>query len=183
MQESWRRHPLHGHWLRIFAAVIEGAWCRETASPACQDMWHELNPSWGQCAVTVLLLEQELRQELDVACEILRAEVPGCGSHYWVRLPDGTEVDLTRGQFPPETAIAIPPGEIRSRASLLEGERAEAARTRERFELLERTCQEIWLETVGGPMLGAVAAINGSVADEARKTVDRLTPADTKTPT
>lgn len=46
----------------------------------------------GQCAVTALVIQDVL------GGDILRALV-GDGSHYWNRLPDGTEVDLTREQF------------------------------------------------------------------------------------
>ena len=51
------------------------------------------NPAWGQCAVTALVVQDAFGGDL------LRAMVEGV-SHYWNRLPDGSEVDLTRQQFP-----------------------------------------------------------------------------------
>lgn len=51
------------------------------------------NPPKGQCAVTALIVQDEFGGDL------LRCATPD-GSHYWNRLPDGTEIDLTAGQFP-----------------------------------------------------------------------------------
>lgn len=110
-------------------------WCRETAAPGCQADWHTRHPSYGQCAVTALLLQDSLGGEL------MRADVPGFGSHYWNRLADGTEIDLTREQFPPGTVV--PAGEPAPRSRLLEGERALAARTAERYGLLKRRSEAL----------------------------------------
>lgn len=156
MRPDWRRHPLYGNVLRVIDAFVEGAWCRETASPACQADWSDRNPAYGQCAVTALVFEKTLREDWGLACEILRAEVKGFGSHYWIRLPDGTEVDPTRDQFPPGTVI--PPGEPRTAASLVEGPRAEAARTRERAELLDRLASEAFGEIFLGILLEGSAS-------------------------
>lgn len=135
MRNRWRRHPLYGDILRFCHAFIEGAWCRETASPGCQAGWRDLNPSLGQCAVTALCLEKNLREDYDIKVEILRTDVPGYGSHYWIRMPDGTEVDMTRDQFPAGTVI--PPGEPRP-VEQVAGRRGEPVRTIERFELLDK---------------------------------------------
>ena len=81
------------------------------------------NRALGQCAVTALVVQDVLRGEL------LRAEVNGT-SHYWNRLPDGTELDLTREQF--ETFL--PSGiETRSREYVLSFDE-----TRMRYELLKK---------------------------------------------
>jgi hypothetical protein len=50
------------------------------------------NPARGQCAVTALIVQEHLGGEL------VRCECPG-GSHYYNRLEDGTEIDVTREQF------------------------------------------------------------------------------------
>jgi hypothetical protein len=176
MRPAWRRHPLYGNALRLIDAFVEGAWCRETASPGCQAGWTDLDPAYGQCAVTALVFEKTLREDFGFACEIMRAEVPGHGSHYWIRMPDGTEVDTTRDQFPP--GVAIPPGEPRPPASLIEGARAAAARTRERFELLDRLASEAFAAAVIEPLLGDVEVV---VTDGLRRPLD-ATSGETETP-
>jgi hypothetical protein len=134
--------------------LIRRAWCADTAAPGA---YREACPAAGQCAVTVLLVQNIL------GGEILRAEVDGAG-HYWNLIPNVGEVDLTRAQFdervicswclgggfyseitphvPCSTCdgfgnvISRPPiarGEIVPRSRLLNGPRAEAARTRERY--------------------------------------------------
>lgn len=71
------------------AEAIREAWSSETS---IDERWNGERPSLGQCAVTALVVQDYLGGEL------LRAEVEGV-SHYWNRLPDGTEIDLTRDQF------------------------------------------------------------------------------------
>lgn len=87
--------------------VLQRAWSADTsASPT----WSAECPSAGQCAVTALLLQDYFGGEL------LRGVV--CGeSHYWNRLPDGTEVDLTAQQFA-EYRVDTPP-EVRDRSYVL----------------------------------------------------------------
>jgi hypothetical protein len=69
--------------------LLERAWDGETsASPD----WTPANPSLGQCAITALVVRDWFDGEL------LRCPIPG-NSHYWNRLPNGVEVDLTADQF------------------------------------------------------------------------------------
>lgn len=70
--------------------VLREAWASDTTSDPRG--WTPTNPAWGQCAVTALIVQDLLGGEL------LRAPLED-GSHYWNRLPDGTELDLTREQF------------------------------------------------------------------------------------
>lgn len=77
--------------LESLVARLECAWSRQTS--ADPERWVPDNPAWGQCAVTALVVQDE------VGGDLLRTTVDG-GSHYWNRLPDGSEVDLTREQFP-----------------------------------------------------------------------------------
>jgi hypothetical protein len=79
--------------------VLEQSWDdRTSADPT----WSADVPSRGQCAVTALVIQDELGGEL------VRAVVDG-ESHYWNRLPDGSEVDATRIQFdrwcPADTSV------------------------------------------------------------------------------
>ena len=89
--------------------LLARAWCQETS--ADPSGWSAENPSWGQCAVTALLVQDLLGGEL------LRSEVRGI-SHYWNRLPTGEEVDLTCQQFGSSYALSEPP-EPRSREYVL----------------------------------------------------------------
>lgn len=87
--------------------LIRQAWSAETsADPA----WSNENPALGQCAVTAILLQDILGGEL------LRGMACG-GSHYWNRLADGVEVDVTREQFPAGTEVVG--SEVRSREYVL----------------------------------------------------------------
>lgn len=54
--------------------------------------WSPEAPTRGQCAVSALVIQDEMGGDL------VRAVVEGV-SHYWNRLPNGSEVDVTRGQF------------------------------------------------------------------------------------
>jgi hypothetical protein len=87
------------------------AWCRETSS--APQAWSAENPALGQCAVTALVIQDELGGEL------LRAVV-GEVSHYWNRIPSGEEVDITRHQFSPVPMELK--GEVRDRDYLLTNE-------------------------------------------------------------
>jgi hypothetical protein len=77
--------------LESLAETLERAWSRQTS--ADPEHWTPENPAWGQCAITALVIQDEFGGEL------LRATVEDM-SHYWNRLPDGAEMDLTRHQFP-----------------------------------------------------------------------------------
>lgn len=65
------------------------AWCSETAlgewSPEC--------PSQNQCAVTALIVQDYYGGDM------LRCKMSSGDSHYWNRLPNGTEEDTTEPQF------------------------------------------------------------------------------------
>lgn len=69
---------------------LELAWSADTAAAGDYD---PARPSAGQCAVTALVVADRYGGEL--------LRTLNCGaSHYFNRLPDGSEVDLTRDQFP-----------------------------------------------------------------------------------
>lgn len=70
--------------------LLEHAWSADTS--ADPKNWSKRNPSWGQCAVTALLVQDLFGGKL------LRAELAGV-SHYWNLLTTGEEIDLTRDQF------------------------------------------------------------------------------------
>jgi hypothetical protein len=77
--------------------LVEAAWGRDTCDPVGRDEWRPENPSGSQCGVTALVVQDLLGGDL------IHGEVHIAGAkawnHYWNRLPDGTEVDLTADQF------------------------------------------------------------------------------------
>lgn len=110
--------------------ALAKSWSRETS--ADPDRWSGKNPAWGQCAVTALVVQDYFGGEL------LRTAVETNGekiSHYWNKLPNGKEADLTRSQFAEGTAI--PEGEPRTREYVLS-----YPATARRYEILEKTVRE-----------------------------------------
>lgn len=90
--------------------AIEKSWSKETCYPNIRDTWNESNPSTGQCAITVLIVNDFL------GGKIMRTMCNGI-SHYY-NLVNGKVIDLTKDQFEGE----IPNyeiGEERSREYLL----------------------------------------------------------------
>jgi hypothetical protein len=78
--------------------AVRAAWCLSTADPVDQPGWTEANPASGQCASTALVVQDHLGGDLLMA-EVHEADGSRQGVHYWNRLADGTELDLTREQF------------------------------------------------------------------------------------
>jgi len=72
------------------ATILRHAWAPDTASDP--ERWSRRNPARGQCAVTALIVQDQLGGSL------MRAHVEG-ESHYWNLLPSGEHLDLTREQF------------------------------------------------------------------------------------
>jgi hypothetical protein len=88
-------------------AAIRAAWAHDTCDPVDADAWSAANPSRGQCGSTALTIHDLLGGELLIA-EVLHSDGSRQGVHYWNRLPDGTEVDLTREQFVSNEVIQQP---------------------------------------------------------------------------
>ena len=92
---------------------IEDAIRHSWGSDSCyqRSLWDAERPWRGQAATTALVLLDFLGGDL------LEARVSRDGltveHHYWVRLPSGLEVDLTRDQFDDDLAIGEP--EVRHR--------------------------------------------------------------------
>ena len=72
--------------------VLRKAWCRETAYPSCQTEWVNTDPSYGQCAITAMLVYDMF------GGSIHRIRVDGGGTHYFNRV-EGHYIDLTIEQF------------------------------------------------------------------------------------
>ena len=73
-------------------SILRKAWCKETAYPSCQAEWVESDPSYGQCAITAMLVYDMF------GGSIHRIRVNGGGTHYFNKI-DGHYIDLTIEQF------------------------------------------------------------------------------------
>lgn len=73
-------------------AVLRKTWTAETAYPSCQAEWVSTDPSYGQCAITAMLVYDMF------GGSIHRIRVNGGGTHYFNKI-DGCYVDFTREQF------------------------------------------------------------------------------------
>lgn len=80
-----------------------GAWSAETCYPGSRDEWTADNPARDQCGMTALVFQDILGGDLILG----EVHVRGVkvGHHYWNRLPDGSEADLTSDQFRPEEEV------------------------------------------------------------------------------
>ncbi|MBK1666509.1 hypothetical protein CKO28_00445 [Rhodovibrio sodomensis] len=86
-------------------SLLPRAWF--AASSNDPDNWTPLNPAWGQCAVTALVVQDICGGRL-LRCV---ATLPGHRHQtthlgHYKNLIDGREVDLTRRQFPPGTRFS-----------------------------------------------------------------------------
>lgn len=80
--------------------VITYSWNKDTS--ADPDNWTRENPSYGQCAVTALVVQDYLGGKIVNALVDVGKDKPE--SHYFNNIK-GYEFDLTRDQFPIETNI------------------------------------------------------------------------------
>lgn len=95
--------------------AVRESWCLDTCDPADTAYWSQTNRARGQCGSTALVVNDLLGGEL-VLAEVLWPDGSRQGWHYWNRLPDGSEVDLTVEQFldgevvQPGRVVERPPG-------------------------------------------------------------------------
>jgi hypothetical protein len=82
--------------LNEIETALRACWCRETAWTP--DQWSADNPAAGQCWSSAYTVRALLGGEV-VHAEVLPESTPRQW-HAWNRLPDGTEIDFTREQFP-----------------------------------------------------------------------------------
>jgi len=114
--------------LDAFAALLPSLCDRETS--ADPDGWTPENPLWGHCAVASLVAQDRFGGALMRGSLEPFPKWAHMRSHYWNRLPDGSERDLTYPQFgddPPQFMTA----ETRTSACVLSH-----AATMERYKLL-----------------------------------------------
>ena len=88
-------------------AAVRAAWCRQTCDDRDLADWTPGEPARGQCGATALVLHDVFGRDLLLA-EVLGPDGSRQGVHWWNRLPDGREVDLTREQFAPTEVVQAP---------------------------------------------------------------------------
>jgi hypothetical protein len=84
--------------LTALERALRTAWSLWTADPADHHDRSGVDPASGQCASTALIVHDTFGGTLLMA-HLRRADGSPAGFHYFNRLPDGTEIDLTREQF------------------------------------------------------------------------------------
>jgi hypothetical protein len=107
VRQGWEDGRVESITLERIEAAVRAAWARDTCDPVDVDDWSASNPARGQCGTTALTINDLLGGELLVA-EVLRTDGTRQGVHWWNRLPDGTEIDLTREQFASHEVIQQP---------------------------------------------------------------------------
>lgn len=85
--------------LTVIEQALRGSWAADTCSPddVARAAWEFSNPAWGHCDITALVVQDVFGGDLMLGEVYLDGEQRGY--HWWNRLPDGVEVDLTFEQF------------------------------------------------------------------------------------
>ena len=110
--------------------AIEASWGADTSFDASE--WTSGNPARGQCVVTSLVVQHYLSGELEKVTTTFDGHPE---SHYFNRLPDGTKVDLSCQQYPPDQMLAPSTINLHGFASAREKMMHEPD-TKARYELL-----------------------------------------------
>jgi hypothetical protein len=85
--------------LTEIAAALRTGWAADTCSPddLLRAPWTESNPAWGHCDITALVVHDIFGGDLMLG-EVHHHGLPA-GYHWWNRLANGVEIDLTLEQF------------------------------------------------------------------------------------
>lgn len=111
--------------------ILRKCWRRETAAPGAQAEWVPEDPSYGQCAITSMLVHDVF------GGEIYKIRVDGGGTHYFNKI-DGHYIDLTREQFDLyDIPVADEPNELVAREYC--GKNPD---TQKRFETLRQNVED-----------------------------------------
>ncbi|GGX97104.1 YunG family protein [Streptomyces hiroshimensis] len=105
--------------------AVRSSWGADTCTPEYRSQWTPDNPARDQCGVTAMVLNDLLGGEL-IRGEV-RVEGVQTDFHWWNRLGEGVEIDLTREQFTPEEIVT---------GGLVIPRPPEIKRLREEYELL-----------------------------------------------
>lgn len=103
------------------------------------ERWKPIGPFWGHGDVVALLVHDYFGGDLMSAPLHQLPEFASIGKHYWNRLPDGQEVDLTHRQFSRDILAELKPlAERRYRNYVLH-----CPETKTRFELLRQRLNKL----------------------------------------
>lgn len=118
--------------IKLLYEALKKSWSKETSYPLTQKDWSDKNPALGQCAVTVLVVQ-----------DLFGGKILYCKhyNHYWNQLPNGKEIDLTRSQFKNKVRLCV--DGIVSREFILESESSKKVATLERYLLLKNRVNKI----------------------------------------
>ncbi len=86
--------------LNTLEKALLKSWSKETSY--CPAEWSELNPSFGQCAITALIVNDYFGGDIVWAEAVLPN---GQKISHFFNMIKGKEVDLTRSQFPEGTIV------------------------------------------------------------------------------
>lgn len=89
--------------LEAVRAALRASWGPDTCYPDAMNSWGSENPARDQCGMTALVIQDLLGGELIIG--EVHVDDRKVSNHYWNRLPDGTEVDLTSDQFFPHEVV------------------------------------------------------------------------------
>jgi hypothetical protein len=127
MMKNYHEHSLllKGEDVVRLEKAFELSWSRKTCFPANRDQWSITNKACGQCAVTVLVVNELYGGEIAYDKE---------NDHYWNILPDGSQQDFSRMQSSDETIHKMTA--IKERKDILDSKGALNAQTPQRYMLL-----------------------------------------------
>lgn len=111
---------------------LRSSWGADTVAVWERDQWAEKLPSFGQCAVTALVVQDLFGGKLVKDPE---------NDHYWNVFDDGTECDLSREQFAND--IKLEAKLERTREYMLTNERSIKAETPDRYAILRERVRQI----------------------------------------
>lgn len=98
----------------IFDLVLASC-SRETSSDPAN--WTEDNPLYGHCAIVAIIINGIFGGKILRASLLKVKGYEKMSSHYWNRLPNGVEVDLTSGQFKGNDRDLVPEGKDTKRSA------------------------------------------------------------------
>jgi hypothetical protein len=112
--------------------AIESSWCAETSNNP--EKWTKENTSYGQCAVTALVLNDFVGGDI-IRCMVKLSDNTKV-SHYFNYF-QGFYYDLTRKQFDSTVGFDLTNNQTRTKEELLNNES-----TKQRYELLKQKTLE-----------------------------------------
>lgn len=113
----------------LFRTLLPQICDRETSADS--KGWTTENPLYGHCAVVALLAQDVFGGSMFRASLEPFPEFAHMRSHYWNRLPDGSEIDFTEPQFFGRRPLLV--GELRVREKVLTAQYPETVK---RYKLL-----------------------------------------------